>query len=142
MKKLLILLTISLFTGFLCSCATIMRDTSQTIPITSNVEKIDIKIKNKAGLIVFQGQTPTTINLKSAVSSGYFNPEQYTITASKDGFNTETTIIDWHVSKWYILGNIIFGGLIGYLIVDPITGDMYYLDESVYLNMTPIQKII
>ena len=29
---------------------------------------------------------------------------------------------------------------IGYLIVDPITGRMYYLDEDVYINMTPMPQ--
>ena len=140
MKRILFILTIGLFTGMLGARATFMRDSSQTIPVYSSVEKVDIKIKNKAGLTVFEGQTPTTINLKTAVKSGYFNPEQYTIIASKDGFRTETQIIDWHVSGWYIFGNFILGGLIGYLIVDPITGRMYYLDEDVYINMTPVSK--
>lgn len=67
----------------------------------------------------------------------YFNPEKYTVVASKDGFKTQTTIIDWHVSGWYWAGNFVIGGLIGYLIIDPITGDMYYLDEEVNLNMSP-----
>ena len=140
MKRILFITTICLFIGILSSCATIIRDGNQIIPINSSVDKVDIKIKNKAGLIVFEGQTPTTVDLKTAVKGGYFNPEQYTITASKDGFATETQVIDWHVSGWYYAGNLIFGGLIGYLIVDPATGKMYYLDEDVYLNMTPLSK--
>lgn len=71
---------------------------------------------------------------------GYFNPEKYTIVASKDGFQTQTSVIDWHVSGWYWAGNFVIGGLIGYLIIDPITGDMYYLDEEVNLNMSPVQN--
>ena len=69
-------------------------------------------------------------------TSGYFNPEKYTVIASKDGFKTQTTIIDWHVSGWYWAENFLIGGLIGYLIVDPLTGDMYYLDDNVNLNMS------
>lgn len=136
MKKLFLLLTITVMSGILSACATIMRDNNQTIPIKANVEKVDIKITNKAGEVIFEGTTPTTINLKTSVKGGYFNPEQYTITASKDGFKTQTSVIDWHVSGWYYAGNFIFGGLIGYLIVDPLTGDMYYLDEEVHLNMS------
>lgn len=34
------------------------------------------------------------------------------------------------MSGWYI-GNILFGGLIGMLAVDPVTGAMYVLPESV-----------
>ena len=140
MKKLFLFLTIGIFAGFLSSCATVMRENSQIIPLKANVEKVDIKIINKAGDVVFEGQTPTTITLKTAVPGGYFDPEKYTVVTSKDGFKTQTTIIDWHVSGWYWAGNFVIGGLIGYLIIDPMTGDMYYLDEEVNLNMSPVQK--
>ncbi|MFI3241159.1 MAG: hypothetical protein R3Y43_01165 [Alphaproteobacteria bacterium] len=134
MKKLI---TILLF-GALTGCASIIRDNNQTVQIKSNVDKVDIEIKDKNGFVIFNGQTPAIVNLKSS-KGGYFNPEEYTIKASKDGYINQTAIIDSHVSNWYIFGNLGFGGLIGYLIVDPITGDMYYLDEEKFLNMTPIK---
>lgn len=140
MKKIFLILMIGIFTSFLSSCATVMRDHNQAIPIKSNVEKVDIKVINKAGETVFEGYTPTTLTLKTASKSGYFNPEKYTVVASKDGFQTQTQIIDWHVSGWYYAGNLLIGGLIGYLIIDPLTGDMYYLDEEVNLNMSPIPQ--
>jgi len=139
MRKIFKFLMLGLFFGGLCSCATIMKDGTQLVPVNSNEEKVDIKVTNKEGFVVFQGQTPTTLNLKTAVDGGYFSPEQYKIVASKEGFKTETAVIDWYVSAWYP-GNIIFGGLIGLLIVDPISGDMYCLDDKVYLNMTPIEQ--
>ncbi len=139
MKKLFLILTLGVFSNFLCSCATVMRDNNQAVPIKANVEKVDIRVTNKAGELIYEGQTPTTLTLKTASKSGYFNPEKYTIVASKDGFKTQTSIIDWHVSSWYWAGNLVIGGLIGYLIIDPITGDMYYLDEEVNLNMSPIK---
>lgn len=132
-------LTVGLLSIVLSACATIMRDNSQTIPITSSTDNVDIRIADKSGKVIFVGQTPASVNLKTA-AGGYFDPQEYTITASKDGFKNQTTIIDWHVSAWYWAGNLILGGLIGYLIIDPITGDMYYLDEDVHLNMTPIKK--
>lgn len=135
MKKIILSCLLGLTIIGLCSCATIMRDNNQSVPIKSNLEKVNIKIINKKGEIIFEGQTPTTLNLKTS-ANGYFNPEKYTITASKEGYKTETTVIDWHVSGWYYAGNIVFGGLLGYLIIDPLTGDMYYLDEDVYLNMS------
>ena len=140
MKKVSLFLIIGIFAGFLGSCATVMRDNTQTIPIKFSVEKVDIKITNKAGEVIFEGQPPTTITLKTAAPRGYFNPKKYIVIASKDGFKTQTTVIDWHISGWYWAGNFVFAGLIGYLIVDPITGDMYYLDEEVNLNMTPLKS--
>ena len=124
-----------MFLSLLTACATVMRDNSQSVPIKANIENVDIKVINKNGEVVFKGQTPTTINLKTS-TSGYFNPEKYTVIASKDGYKTEQKIVDWHVSGWYYAGNLLIGGLIGYLIVDPLTGDMYYLDENVYINMS------
>ena len=96
-------------------------------------------LTNSSGAVVYSGQTPTTVYLKSS-KSGYFNPEKYIIKASKDGYATGFTTIDYHVSNWYWFGNILFGGLIGWFIVDPITGDMYYLDEVATVNLTPLPK--
>lgn len=139
MKKLFLILTLGLFVGLLSSCATVMRENSQSIPIKANVDKVDIKLVDKNGQTVFEGQTPTTVNLKTSLN-GYFNPQKYTVIASKDGYKTHTSVLDWYVSGWYYVGNLVFGGILGYLIIDPITGDMYYLDEEVNLNMTPINK--
>jgi hypothetical protein len=111
-----------------------MRDNTQVVPVTSSINQVDIKITDKTGRTIFEGQTPTTLTLNTA-GNGYFDPEKYIITASKPGYKNQTYVIDWHVSGWYWFGNLAFGGLIGYLIVDPLTGDMYYLDENVNLNM-------
>lgn len=139
MKKLRMVLTIGFLSIVLSACATIMRDNSQTVPITASTDSVDIKIADKSGKVIFEGQTPASVNLKTA-AGGYFDPQEYTITASKDGFKNQTAIIDWHVSAWYWAGNVAFGGIVGYLLIDPITGDMYYLDENVHLNMTPVKK--
>ena len=49
---------------------------------------------------------------------------------TKEGYaNKELTIVGT-MSGWYI-GNILFGGLIGMLAVDPVTGAMYVLPETV-----------
>ncbi len=117
-------------------CATIVRDSNQTIPVRSNVEGVDVKIVNQYGTTVYQSKTPTMVNLKTS-TSGYFSPAKYTLYASKPGYQTYITPINWHISAWYIIGNFGFGGLIGWLIVDPLTGKLYYLDEEININMTP-----
>lgn len=135
MKRLNILMCFLVLTG----CASIIRDNTQIVPIQANVENAKIEVTNSSGAVVYSGQTPTTVYLKSS-KSGYFNPEKYIIKASKDGYATGFTTIDYHVSNWYWFGNILFGGLIGWFIVDPITGDMYYLDEVATVNLTPLPK--
>ncbi|MBR5598495.1 MAG: hypothetical protein IKW39_00480 [Alphaproteobacteria bacterium] len=122
----------------LSGCASIVRDNPQPVSIKSNVKDVNIKITDSEGDTVFQGKTPAVVNLRTAKESGYFSPEKYSIEASKEGYNEHLQSIDSHISNWYIFGNLGFGGLIGYLIVDPMTGDMYYLDEDININMTPL----
>ena len=69
----------------LTGCASIIRDNTQIVPIQANVENAKIEVTNSSGAVVYSGQTPTTVYLKSS-KSGYFNPEKYIIKASKDGY--------------------------------------------------------
>ena len=136
MNKIFKFVCLNLMVFFCVGCATIVRDSSQNIPIRSNVEGVDIKIVNQHGITVYQSRTPTMVNLKTS-TPGYFSPAKYTLYASKPGYQTYITPIDWHISAWYIVGNFGFGGLIGWLIVDPLTGKMYYLDEEINVNLAP-----
>jgi hypothetical protein len=72
--------------------------------------------------------TPVTLTLNRG--AGYFRPQTYTVTLTKDGFAAKKLTFTGTVSGWYI-GNILFGGLIGMLAVDPITGAMYTFPASV-----------
>lgn len=70
MKRLNILMCFLVLTG----CASIIRDNTQIVPIQANVENAKIEVTNSSGAVVYSGQTPTTVYLKSS-KSGYFNPE-------------------------------------------------------------------
>ena len=61
--------------------------------------------------------------------NGFFKPAAYDVTFKKEGFQTKTIQVTGTVNGWYI-ANIIFGGLIGLLIVDPATGAMYTLNPN------------
>ena len=121
---------------FLISCATIVRSKHQTVAFETNVDDVDITVRDKRGTMVFKGKAPIVLPL-SAAKPGYFNAENYTIQASKQGFQPQTLQLPAKVSGWYVLGNFFFGGLVGWIIVDPISGDMFYLDDSVKINMQP-----
>lgn len=62
-------------------------------------------------------------------SRGYFSGQTYTLHFKKDGYADKTVTLDSSLSGWY-WGNILVGGLIGMLIVDPLTGAMYKLPEQ------------
>ena len=48
----------------------------------------------------------------------------------KAGYRTSEVQISARIGGWYAFGNLLFGGLIGYLIVDPITGAMWTLTPT------------
>ena len=143
MKKLLsttlLASTIALSTG----CATIVSDSKYNVNIQSTPTGASFEIKNRAGEVVHQGTTPQSIVLKAG--AGYFKGEKYQLTfttpSTKVGKKVipgkkQTFVLDTKVDGWYAGGNLLFGGLIGYLIVDPLTGAMYKLPESFHADLT------
>lgn len=62
------------------------------------------------------------------IPDGYFTPKKYVVEIRKPGWETSYAKVDWHFSKWYLLGNLWTLG-IGYL-VDPLFGNIFYLDEE------------
>lgn len=105
-------------------CATIVAKSSQTITVTSVPAAAQVSIVNKSGAPVHSGTTPVTVTLKKG--RGYFKPEAYVVRFSKEGYQAREVVVRGEVNGWYF-GNIIFGGLIGLLAVDPATGAMYTL---------------
>ncbi|WP_442767193.1 hypothetical protein [Acinetobacter bohemicus] len=108
-------------------CASIFSGSTQTLTFKSVPDTANITITNKLGEKIHTGSTPATVTLKRG--NGYFKPAGYQVTFSKEGFQTKTVQVKATVNGWYI-ANIIFGGLIGFLIVDPATGAMYTLSPS------------
>ncbi len=110
-------------------CATIVGDKTQLMAISSTPDRANIKITDEHGMDIYEGMTPTTVTLQKGDGT-YFGGKTYTVTISKDGFNSTVITINHNANGWYIFGNIIFGGLIGWLIVDPLTGAMYTLNPQ------------
>ena len=77
------------------------------------------------------GTTPASVRLSS--SYGYFKSQTYTITARKGGKVIGTAEVLCNVSPWY-WGNFILGGLAGMVIIDPLTGCMFKLPDSVHIG--------
>ena len=109
------------------SCATIVSKSKYPLVINSDPTGAKISITNKKGLEIFNGTTPTSIILNAG--AGFFTPASYSIKFEMDGYDTKTIPVKMTFDGWYI-GNLLFGGLIGILIVDPATGAMWRLDNS------------
>lgn len=131
-KGLVLLLLSAIVTG----CATIVGHPTQLVPISSTPSDATVVITDEKGFDVFKGMTPTSVTLKKSNGS-YWGKKSYTVKISKDGYETQTIPITASANGWYIGGNIIFGGLIGWFIVDPLNGNMYTLaPESVSSTLT------
>lgn len=113
-------------------CASILGDSRYPVSVSSAPPGASFEIADKNGQIVHSGHTPSTVTLKSG--KGYFSGQTYTLRFKKDGYPERSVTLDSSVSGWY-WGNIVFGGLIGMLIVDPATGAMYKLPDFVSADM-------
>lgn len=119
------LAAVSLMTG----CASIVGDKEQGITINSSPSNANVLITDERSMQVHSATTPTTVQLRKSDGS-YFGGKSYTVEISKDGFESRTMMINSSANGWYIGGNLIFGGLIGWLIVDPLSGAMYNLSPD------------
>tara|TARA_B100001123_G_C14823115_1_gene833058 strand:+ start:31 stop:519 length:489 start_codon:yes stop_codon:yes gene_type:complete len=124
MKKITSLLIIA--SVALSGCATIMGEKEQTVKISSTPDKAEFTITDEKNTEIESGNTPKTVTLDKGDGS-YFGGKTYNVEFKMAGYESKTVTIHSKANGWYIGGNIIFGGLIGWLIVDPFTGAMYNL---------------
>jgi hypothetical protein len=121
-NKLALLLSIIIASG-----CTLSHKTSYDVRLDSSPGEAKVQVIDRLGREIFNGTTPTQVALKSG--SGYFKKAIYIIRYTKTGYLPKEVVISSDINGWYF-GNIIFGGLIGFLIVDPATGAMYKLDRK------------
>ena len=124
MKRIFVSVAMALLAAATSGCATIVAKSSQSVTVTSTPPGAAVTVTNRAGTVVHSGNTPLTVTLKKG--AGYFRPENYTLRFTKDGFDPSEMHLKGTVSGWYF-GNLVFGGLIGMVAVDPATGAMYKL---------------
>jgi hypothetical protein len=130
MKRNSLLLVAVLFaiSTFTCGCASIMCGETKTINVASNPSQAQYTIEDSSGHIVTEGVTPTNITLKRG--AGWFKAGDYKITLEKAGYKKAVEPIGQGLETgWYLAGNIVFGGVFGWLIVDPMTGAMYTIED-------------
>ncbi len=123
-----------------CGCASIVGKSTYNVTINSQPEQAEVTIVDKNSNPVYSGNTPTTVNLNAG--AGYFSGQDYTVKFKKPGYAEYSTTIERGVSGWYILGNLVFGGLIGWLIVDPLTGAMWTLKEDMNVTLQPTSSML
>jgi len=119
---------IAAFALSLSACASIVGTKSENLSINSHPDQANVVVKTTTGTPVTSGKTPLSVSLTKGC--GYFCGNDYIIEISKEGSSSQTFTIKTTPSGWYVAGNLVFGGLLGYLIIDPLTGAMWTLEKD------------
>ena len=123
---------------FITSCASIVGETRYPVTFSSQPDGARITIQDENGVTVYNGNTPTTVTL--GTKKGYFNGHTYKVSYSLPGYQPQVAFLEPGVSGWYLAGNIGFGGLIGWIIVDPLTGAMWKYPNTFNTNLSKNYK--
>lgn len=130
--KKIVACTVVVSAGLASGCASIVSGGPRTVTISSSPSGVPFVIKNRAGNEVASGTTPSTQALPA--KAGFFKGETYAVTYKPQWASEQTRTLNSNLNGWY-WGNIIFGGLLGLLIVDPATGAMWTLPPNVAADM-------
>ena len=123
---------VSVLIFILIGCASIVSKSHWPVNIQSNPTGAKCSISKDSGIQIHSGETPMTVSLNSY--KGFFSSAKYLVNCSKDGFKSSPYEISADINGWYF-GNIVFGGLIGMLLVDPATGSMWKFGEDIMINL-------
>lgn len=125
------IVTVITFAG----CASIVSETDWPICVQSNPTGAKCIIDNEKGEQLYSGETPMKLHLSG--SRGYFESATYTIYCWKQGYSPTKVDLSSSINGWY-WGNILFGGLVGMFMVDPVTGAMWKLKDPQVVSLVKI----
>lgn len=114
------------------SCASILSKSIYPLSINSNPNNAKVSITDKKGKEIYLGNTPARVKLKAG--AGFFSKAEYQVKFSSPGYKDKIVPINFKIDGWYF-GNLLLGGVIGMLIIDPATGAMWKI-ETEFLNET------
>lgn len=120
------ILTLALL-ATLTSCASIVSKSKYPVSIQSDPTGLEFDVVDKAGKTVHHGTTPQVVTLEA--DAGFFQRAHYVVHFHKNVARETDVELDASLDPWYF-GNILFGGLIGLVIVDPLTGAMWKLPKE------------
>ncbi len=127
------LASVFVFTG----CASIVSKSNWPVTFKSDPSGAKIVISDENGNEIHRGVTPATVTLPA--DSGFFSKAKYYIDIKEAGYQDSKGVLTAKINGWYF-GNIIFGGLIGFVIVDPATGAMWKLPPLKTVSLAKIEN--
>jgi hypothetical protein len=136
LKQMLVIATAGAC-AVLAGCATIVHGGPRAISVGSSPSGAKVSIYDRSNQLVQTNTTPFVAQLNPKY--GYFKGQSYRLVFELPGHANAEVKLNPELSGWYF-GNIVFGGLIGMLIVDPLTGAMYNLTpEKIEQPLSPGQ---
>ncbi|WP_126971216.1 PEGA domain-containing protein [Gynurincola endophyticus] len=130
-----IVFTAVLISLFFTNCATIVSKSSYPLSIDSSPSGASVTVTNKKQNLVFKGETPATVVLSAG--AGYFSKAEYLVTITQPGYQEQVYPVIFKLNGWYF-GNILIGGFLGFLVIDPISGAMWKLSSPpIYAALKP-----
>src|SRR4051794_9709247 len=123
MTKILIIASLALLSG----CASIASGTTQQISVNSSPGGADCDLIRE-GAKIHHVTTPASPLVNKT-------KHDITVACSKPRYQDAQAVNKSGVEPW-VLGNLIFGGLIG-LVIDVSSGAQNHYDETTTLNLTP-----
>ena len=124
MSRIICVLAVLSASAALSGCATIVHGGPKNIPVASTPAGAKVSIYDRSNTLVMTNTTPFVAALDPKF--GYFKGQTYRLVFELAGYAPAELKLDSTLSAWYF-GNLLFGGLIGMLVVDPLTGAMYNL---------------
>lgn len=116
-------------------CATIVHGGPRNVPVASVPTGAAVTIYDRNGTEISRHTTPFVAKLST--KHKYFSGQSYKLVFEMEGYAKQEIQLQPKVSGWYF-SNLLFGGIIGMLIVDPLTGAMYNLSPNkIEQNLSP-----
>ena len=123
--------------GLLVGCATIVANGNEPVHFASDPPGAHVTIRDESGALVHHGTTPFAVELDA--HAGYFDAMRYHARFEQACHAPADAYFTREIDEWYF-GNILFGGLIGMLLVDPATGEMWKIDEDIGVALDPLPQ--
>jgi hypothetical protein len=117
-------------------CASIVSKSKWPVTFRSNPGGAELIVRDAQGQEVHRGTTPATVTLKSA--KGYFQAASYEFEVRMPGYEPVIGKVSGEINGWFF-GNVVFGGLIGFLVVDPLTGAAFRLPKETVVDLLPVK---
>lgn len=108
-------------------CASIVHGGPRMVTASTVPSGAKTTLAKTSGEVISVNTTPFTVALSPR--AGYFKGQSYTLKFELPGYTPTEVALNAKLSNWY-WGNIVFGGLVGIIVVDPLTGSMWNLSPD------------